>query len=166
MNKDSEETKNMFTMERDFMVKGYGFEVWFDAHEATHVPPALHTEAMRCGAVAMDAKNVAHIERKTPRLPEVQGEKRAQTITRAMDQLVADNTRLAFGADGLPTTKAIFRLTGIDLERNERDAIWQVRAKKLAAAADPNSNTTVTDPDEPETQAPTAPKKKGARRSK
>jgi len=148
---EEKDTTNKFIMSRDFMVKGFGYEIWFDANVKTHVPPVLHTEAMRCGAIALDKKTVVNVERNAGRIPEVQGEERAQTITRAMDALVAGNARLSFGADGLPTLKAIYRATGIELERNERDAIWQERVKQLAAKADPNSNTFA----EPETKAKT-----------
>jgi len=132
---------NKFVMNRKFMVKGFGHEIQFEPNVPTHVPPILHTEAMRCGAVAMDQENATQVQREQGRIPEVQGEERAETITRAMDKLVQENLRMSFGADGLPTTKAIFRLTGIDLEKNERNAVWRARAQKLTAKADPTSNT-------------------------
>ena len=136
-----EDLTNKFVMNRDFMVRGFGFEIWFEANKPTRVPPMLHTEAMRCGAVAMDPESITQVQRDQGRIPEVQGEQRGETIMRAMDTLVHENLRYSFGADGLPTTKALFRLTGIDLEKNERDAVWKARAAQLAAKADPNSNT-------------------------
>lgn len=137
-----EDLTNKFVMNRDFVVNGFGHVIAFEKDVPMRVPPILHTEAMRCGAVPLDKDSaVQHVQKEQGRIPEVQGEERSQTIMRAMDKLVEDNHRMSFGADGLPTTKAIFRLTGIDIEKNERNAIWQVRAKRLAAQNDPNSAT-------------------------
>jgi len=130
-------------MKRDFNVSGFGYGVEFKKDVPQFVPPLLHTEAMRCGAVALDEDSVEHVDAPYARQAEIQGEERAETITRAMDKLVADNNRMSFGADGLPSLKAIFRVTGIDLEMNERNAIWVARAQKLASKKDP-SNLTIT----------------------
>jgi len=152
----SEDLTNKFVMNRDFIVKGFGHEIGFIKDVPMHVPPILHTEAMRCGAVPLDKNSeVNHVQKEQGRIPEVQGEERAQTITRAMDKLVADNIRMSFGADGLPTTKAIYRLTGIDIEKNERNAIWQARVKAIAAANDPTS-TTITEEEKAEIAAKAA----------
>lgn len=137
----SEDTTNKFTMHRDFVVKGFGHEVHFKKGEATHVPPPLHLEATRCGAVPLDPDSVGQVEGPTSRQPEIQGEERSVSITRAMDKLVAENLRFSFGADGLPTTKAIYRLTGLDIEQNERNDIWSKRMAKLVAETDPTSNS-------------------------
>lgn len=138
----SEDNKiNMFVMNRDFVVNGFGHVVAFEKDVPVRVPPILHTEAMRCGAIALDDTKVDHVQKPGQREPEIQGEERSETIERAMDRLVKENLRMSFGADGLPTTKAIFRLTGIDLEQNERNAIWQARMKKIVSQNDPNNNT-------------------------
>jgi len=156
----SEDNKNMFVMKRDFNVSGFGYGVEFKKDVPSYVPPLLHTEAMRCGAVALDEENVEHVEAPYAKQPEVQGEERSETITRAMDKLVADNARMSFGADGLPSLKAIYRLTGIDLEMNERNSIWVARAKKLASKDDP-SNLTITKEEKAEIAAVKADMEKG-----
>ena len=71
-----EENKNMFVMSRDFSVSGFGYGVEFKKDVATFVPPLLHTEAMRCGAVALDEASVAHVQGKQGRQAEIQGEER------------------------------------------------------------------------------------------
>lgn len=148
----SEDNKNMFVMKRAFNVSGFGYGVEFKKDVPTFVPPLLHTEAMRCGAVALDADSVEHVKAAPIRQAEAQGETRIEAISRAMDTLVKKNERMSFGADGLPTLRAIHRMTGIDLEINERNSIWKDRVTKLLAEKEP-SNLTITQEEKAEIAA-------------
>lgn len=131
-------------MNRDFTISGMGHAIAFKKDVAQHVPPTLHTEAMRCGAVPVDQAEVEHVATPHKRVAEVQGDERAKKIVAAMDTLVAGNDRMSFGANGLPTIRAITRITGIELESNERDDLWQKRVIALRAVDDPSS-ATITD---------------------
>ena len=145
-----------FVMDRDFTIKGFGHSIAFRAGEPRGVPPDLHAEALRCGAKPLDNGDaVAHVAEPPKPAPAVVGHERTEKIIEAMDYLVEHNQRMSFGADGLPTTRAIFRITGFDLERNERNAAWAIRQERIRAEKDP-SNITMTK----EAEAKTAPQEK------
>lgn len=131
-----------FTMNRDFVVSGMGYSIAFAKDVPIEVPAPLQQEAMRCGAVpANPDDDIAHVEGEKGREAVILGADREKALIAAMDKLVEENARMSFGADGLPTTKALFRLTGIEVDLNERNDVWQKRVRELRANISPNSET-------------------------
>ncbi len=135
-----------FVMNRDFVISGMGYSIAFKKDVEINVPAALHDEAMRCGAVPVggEESKVVHVQAAKGREAQIVGPDREKSVIAAMDALVEGNERMSFGADALPTIKAIYRITGIDLDLQERDEYWQKRVRALRAISEPN-NTTITD---------------------
>lgn len=133
----------MFTMDRQFTIAGFGHNIEFLPGEPRSVPPLLHAEAMRCGARPMEGQDVSHVAAPSAKAISAQGDARTEQVIAAMDVIVEQNNRMDFGANRVPTAKAIFRNTGIELENKEREAMWGLRNARRNAATNPN-NTNIS----------------------
>ncbi len=141
-----------FVMQRNFTVKGFGHSIGFKKGEATHVPPILHSEARKWGAIPTDGEDAVVEEEQETKFPtpasEPQGDERESMLLDACDALVGRNGTNDFGANGAPKVTAMFDLVGFRIDANERNAIWELYNKRKQEALNPsNTDSTVTPPD-------------------
>ena len=130
----------MMTMNRDFTVKSLGHSIRFEANREQWVPPALHSEAMKYGAVAIDQKEDLGLEKVPERPKVVTGEDRDEALQKAMVYLKSHNDGSDFGANGLPKVKAVASLVGFDVSGTERDVAWTKMMKAEIAEGQPETN--------------------------
>ena len=130
----------MMTMKRDFTVKSLGHSVRFKADHEQWVPSALHSEALKYGAVAVDQKEDLDLEKAPERPKVVTGEDRDEALQKAMVYLKFHNDGSDFGANGLPKVKAVASLVGFDVSGTERDVAWTKMMKAEIAKGQPETN--------------------------
>lgn len=130
----------MMTMIRDFTVQALGHSIRFKAGRKQWVPPALHSEALKYGAVAVNQKEDLDLEKVPERPKVVTGENRDKALQKAMVYLKSNNDGDDFGANGLPKVKAVASLVGFDVSGIERDAAWKIMMKLEIAKGQPETN--------------------------
>ncbi len=128
-----------FRMSRNFTVSGLGHSIGFVSGKKTWVPPALHQEAMKFGAVPEDKTEDLGMpkQHEKPVIP-VDGD-RMESIIKACDYLQTKNSTDDFGANALPKLSAIKDIVDFDLSAKERDEAW-VTMKQTKIAADNPTN--------------------------
>jgi hypothetical protein len=129
----------LFKMDRDFKIAALGHSIQFRKGEETHVPSALHQEAMKFGAVPCDADAKLNMPKqfKKPVIP-VDGD-RMQAIIKACAYLQDKNAKDDFGANGLPKVGSIKSIVDFVVSGKERDEAWVTMKKAQAAEANPTN---------------------------
>lgn len=130
----------LMIMNRDFTVKFLGHSIRFEANCEKWVPPPLHSEALKYGAVAVDQNEDLNLEKVPERPKVVTGEDRDEALQKAMVYLKSHNDRSDFGANGLPKVKAVASLVGFDVSGTERDIAWTKMMKAEIAEGQPETN--------------------------
>lgn len=122
-----------FVLHRDYALRSMtGHMINFKKGDPTWVPPACVKEAVAIGAVAVDGPvDVLDPEVKESVVPE--GEERKELIFAAFEDMEAKNDREDWTASGMPTSKALEKILGFEVDSKERNALWiEYRASKAA----------------------------------
>lgn len=113
-----------YIMYRDVTVTSVlGHTLHFKKGEPTNVPPAMATLVQERGGVPAEGEAVHKDEPKKPAEP--QGTERLDIMVASIEAIVAKNARNDFGANGLPTAKAISRESGFHVDAKERTQAWE-----------------------------------------
>ena len=125
-----------FTMQRDFIVKALGRSVGFKKGIETWVPPMIHAEAMKYGAVPVDPKEDLEMEKAPERPKVITNEDRHEALLKACKYLKEVNDGDDFGANALPKVKALNAVVGFDVSAQERDKAW----REIMQVGNPETN--------------------------
>ena len=110
---------------------GHGHNMTIDPGETKGVPDALHGEALRQGAKALDSKQVvtkSDVEI-TKAVEETDPAMRASTIEDVIRAMAAENDSQEWGANGKPLLKVVIEKVGYKVNGGEVAAAW----KKISA---------------------------------
>lgn len=97
-----------------------GRTIEFKKGELTHVPPAMHAEAIAIGAIPEHELE----DDEKPKVKAPEGEERAGLLKMALEDMVAMNNREDFTAAGLPNVKVVMAKTGFEVTKKEVEAAW------------------------------------------
>jgi len=142
------------TMNRDFLVQGFGHAIRFEKGKPVGVPPKLVAECRKYGAEYVEGEEPVETvelgnEIVKPR-DEPQGEDRERILLQACDALVGENDNKKFGANGAPNVGAFFDLVGFRIDAKERNIVWATYNKRKHDALNPSNITeeALINPDE------------------
>lgn len=100
--------------------------------EPAWVIPAIEKQVVAIGAVRVDGDTPDVLE-EAPKLPEApEGTEREEALYAAFDLLSERNESRDFTAQGVPTVKAVEKITGFDVDKLEVVEAWA--AQKVAKA--------------------------------
>ncbi len=121
-----------YIMNRDVTVTStFGHTIHFKKDVPVQVPPALRTLVQERGGIPAEGETVHEDAPKKPAAP--QGAERLEILVLAIEDMVAKNERGDFGANSLPTVKALSREVGFDVDSRERDEAWKQYKEKGSA---------------------------------
>ncbi len=122
-----------FVLNRDYTYRSPNGVVSFEKGKPTFVPAYLSREIAQIGGEQVDGDEVALLdpESKLAAIPE--GQDRLDQLFTAFELLIERNESSDFTAQGVPTVKAVEKIVGFDVERNEVVAAW---AEHKASKAD------------------------------
>ena len=130
----------LMIMQRDFVIKTLGHSIPFKTGKEQWVPPECHGEAMKFGAVPVNADDDLQLEKAPERPKVITGADRDEALNDACKYLQQINNTDDFGANGLPKVKALKSIVGFDVSSAERDATWTKMKKAQIAEALPDTN--------------------------
>ena len=117
-----------FTLNRDWVLSGFGHVINFYKGEETWVPPLLVSAAVAIGAQAVDGDNPDPLPPEAPVEELVPLEERDTLIFAAFEQVLAradqEAYREDFNAQGQPNVKAIEKIVGFNITAKERNELW------------------------------------------
>lgn len=114
-----------YILDRDHKLLSVNGCIEFNKGEPTWVPPALVREAISIGARALDGETPHPLGEEKEQAPEPSAEDRARALTEAFDLLVDENDPASFTGQGVPTIKAIEKLTNMSFDKGEVGAAWR-----------------------------------------
>lgn len=94
--------------------------------EGTDVPPMFRKEAIARGCVPVGVGADAEAPQETEKTKQEQ-------IIAAIEQMLDGGNEEDFTADGKPDVRALSRMAGFQIAREERDAAWEEVSKTLQA---------------------------------
>lgn len=102
-----------------------GHSVGFTKGQPTWVPPGpIEIEVVKIGAEMVDGENPSVLDDDTPVKEELSAEELELLVREAFKQVVKANNSKDFTGAGVPTVKAIEKITGEDVERSFIEEIW------------------------------------------
>ena len=120
-----------FVLNRDYALRSLtGHMINFKKGEPVFIPPICVKEAVAIGAQPVDGPvDVLDPEVTESIVPE--GAERKDLIFAAFEDLEAKNEREEWTASGMPTSKALEKTLGFEVDSKERNALWiEYRASK------------------------------------
>lgn len=112
-----------------------GHVLHFERNKPKQVPNSVQDEALRVGVIPVEPDQIGNEEEKPPELPQTQSERNAAILV-ALEEMQAANDRSEFGANNMPTVKAIIARVGFKVDSTERDKLWE----QLTATGDDADN--------------------------
>lgn len=115
-----------YTLNRNYTLRSTSGVIQFVKGEPTFVPRHMEREVVAIGGELADLDVVAPtLVPQDAALPDVpRGEDRSEQIQIAMALIVERNESSDFTASGSPTVKAVEKITGFDVDRNEVASAW------------------------------------------
>jgi hypothetical protein len=120
-----------FVLHRDYALRSMsGHMINFKKGDPTWVPPGCVKEAVAIGATPVDGPvDVLDPEVQASIVPE--GAERNDLIFAAFEDMEAKNEREEWTASGMPTSKALEKILGFEVDSKERNTLWvEYRALK------------------------------------
>lgn len=123
-----------FVLNRNYALRSTtGHMLNFEKGVPTTVPPILYKEAIAIGAEPVDGKVDVLGPEEKPEVPLTPHE-RAEKMIAAFKRMEERNERGDFNAQGLPNTKVLEKLTGLnEISSQERNEVWQAFREERAA---------------------------------
>lgn len=129
-----------FTMKRRFVITALGHSIGFEPDVKRWVPPELHQEAMKYGAIPVDVDEDLGMPEMPVKPVIPTGTDRETALIRGCAFLKEKNRTSDFGANGLPKVKALQNASGIDdATARERDDAWKTMMLAEATAKNPSN---------------------------
>ena len=130
-----------FVLNRNYIIRSLsGHTVQFVKGIPTVVPTPCIAEALAIGAERIDAPQDEGVEgdNGAPQITaDPSGDERKQIVFKCFDNLVVQNRREDFTAQGVPHVKAIKAAVNFAVENKERDTLWaEYQIAKVAKAAE------------------------------
>ena len=115
-----------YVLNRNFVLRSMtGHSVNFVKNVPTFVPALIEREARGIGAERVDGANPDMLDPETPEVAPLSHDERAEQIRTAFALLTERNDSKDFTGAGVPSVKAVEKLVGFDVDRNEVVALWQ-----------------------------------------
>lgn len=114
-----------YTLHRDHTLRTTNGVISFVEGEETWVPPHMEADAVAIGAQIVKGQAPDPLGEKKIVVERLTDEERKAQIFVAFEMLVAGNESSDFTGQGVPTVKAVEKLTGFDVERSEIVELWQ-----------------------------------------
>lgn len=101
-----------------------GHTIQFEKGQPAYVPPALEREAVAIGAVRADGDTIDPLGAEKPAVEALSQDERENQMRLAFELLIEKNDSKDFTGQGVPTTKAIEKIVGFDVDRHEIAELW------------------------------------------
>lgn len=115
----------LYVLNRNYLHRSLmGHTISFEKGQPAYVPPECEKEVVAFGAECVDAEapDVLEPEKKAAR--ELSLDERKEELFAAFDLIAEKNDSKEFTAQGVPTVKAVERITGFDVEKTEVVEAW------------------------------------------
>jgi hypothetical protein len=124
-----------YVLNRNYLHRSLlGHTIRFDKGQPVHVPPECEREVAAFGAERVDGPAIDLIDPEKPPVRELSLDERKEEIFAAFDLIAEKNDSKEFTAQGVPTVKAVERITGFDVDKSEVLEGWS--EWKIAKAAE------------------------------
>lgn len=112
-------------LNRNFILSSTkGHTIEFVKDQPVHIPPALYSEVLALGAVAVDGE-ISIGDDSDSKQKYVDPDQRPSLVYAAIDHIVTKNERDDFTAAGAPTVKAVQQIVGFKITSDEIAVAWQ-----------------------------------------
>ena len=113
-----------------------GRAINFHKNKPVWVPPECEKEALRIGAEGVDEKMDILDPAENAPAPELTNDERKALVKEAFIDMLSENKREDFTAQGVPATPALATVLGFAVTAKERDDAWvEFQQEKSDAAA-------------------------------
>lgn len=124
-----------YVLNRNYVLRTTDGVIGFEKGQPAWVPPALERAAVGIGAQRVDGESIALLDPEIPAPLPLVGDERTAQLYAAFDLLVETNDAKNFTGQGVPNTKAVERLTGVEFDRTEIVEGWrEYRVAKAEAS--------------------------------
>jgi hypothetical protein len=114
-----------FVLNRNYTLATlHGHRIGFEKGKPAYVPPTCVKDVVAIGAEPVDG-DVDVLGPEPVAVVELTADERETMMFAAFEQMEASNTRGDFNAQGLPNVKPLAKITGFEVEANERNEVWQ-----------------------------------------
>lgn len=114
-----------YVLNRNFILRTTDGVIGFEKGQPTWVPPAMERAAVGVGAQRVDGEAIELLDPEVTTPPTPLGDERKSQLYAAFDLLVETNEAKNFTGQGIPTVKAVERLSGIEFDRTEIVEGWR-----------------------------------------
>lgn len=123
-----------YKLNRDYILRSTSGVITFVKGEPTFVPSYMEREVVMLGGECLDGDKADPLGNEEKLAPIPQGEERYEQMVVAFELLVERNDSSDFTGSGAPSVKAVERIIGFDVARDEVVKAWtQYRATKAEA---------------------------------
>jgi hypothetical protein len=114
-----------YVLNRNYTLRSLlGHSVQFIKNEPVNVPALIEKEARAIGAERVDGKNPDVLDPEREEVAPLSAQERLEQITTAFELLVERNDPKDFTGAGVPSVKAVEKILGFDVDRNEVTRAW------------------------------------------
>jgi hypothetical protein len=115
-----------YVLNRTYTLRTTSGVISFQKGTPTWVPPYMERDAAGIGAQRVDGKDIDPLGEEEVKVPEIGFDERQAQIRTAFELIVETNDAKDFTGQGVPTVKAVEKITGIrNVERGELLELWQ-----------------------------------------
>lgn len=115
----------LYVLNRKYLHRSLmGHTISFEKGQPTYVPPECEKEVVSFGAECVDAEAPDVLDPEKPVIRELSLGERKDELFAAFDLIAEKNDSKEFTAQGVPTVKAVERVTGFDVEKMEVVEAW------------------------------------------
>jgi hypothetical protein len=115
-----------YVLNRTYTLRTTSGVISFQKGTPTWVPPYMERDAAGIGAQRVDGKDIDPLGEEEVKVPEIGFDERQAQIRTAFELIVETNDAKDFTGQGVPTVKAVEKITGIrNVERGEVLELWQ-----------------------------------------
>lgn len=113
-----------YVLNRNYCLSTPDGVVVFTKGQPVYVTPNMEKHASSIGAARVDGVQVDVLEPEAESPPLLSDNEREAQLFAAFDLLVETNESKDFTGQGVPTSKAVERLSGVEAERSELVTLW------------------------------------------
>lgn len=113
-----------YTLNRNYTLRTVDGVISFEKGEPTWVPPNMEKHALSIGAEPVEPTDTTVLGDEPEQKPELDDDDRKELILTALKEIEAGNVTSNFTGAGVPTVKAVEKITGFDVDRSEVAELW------------------------------------------
>lgn len=114
----------LYVLNRNYTLRTTLGVITFEKDKPTWVVPHMEKEVCQIGGERVDGENPDLIEDEKQVVLPPSGDVRKDQIFAAFEMIIEKNDSKEFTGQGVPTAKAVEKLVGFEVERNEVATAW------------------------------------------